>query len=310
MIKEEVQVSNSCENSQCPNCSKAGSNNIRKYGKTRTGVQRWQCKTCQMTWSSFELAQDRYNKSKTPVVLIENTHVEAFTEERLPQPSKLLPATLWLAFALSGIVLLLGTVILYTLVPLRSPGSIKPVKSDPTVQVVPTASNPVNPITPTCAATSPTSPTKNTSASGSICPSGSQQGNPIANPGFEEGTLDHWNCDPNDQMVTSPVYSGQHALKIVPTNNTTGECDQTIQVNPHTSYTLQAYVQGKFIYIGFKGGPIYFTASQNDTSYTLLSYTFMTKADSNLTIFVEGWYAQGVGYADDFSLKPASSEGN
>jgi chitinase len=192
-------------------------------------------------------------------------------------------------------------VILYNLVPLRSPGSIKPVKSNPTVQIVPTAANP---ITSTCAATSPTSPTKNTSASGSTCPSSSP--NPIANPGFEEGTLDHWNCDPNDQMVTSPVYSGQHALKIVPTNNTTGECDQTIQVNPHTSYTLQAYVQGKYIYIGFKGGPIYFTASQNDASYTLLSYTFTTGTDSNITIFVEGWYAQGIGYADDFSLKPAS----
>ena len=128
-MKEQVQASNACENSQCPYCSKAGSDNIRKYGKTRTGVQRWQCKTCQMTWTSFELAQDKHNKSKTPVTLIKSTHVETLPEERLPQPSKLLPPTLWLAFALSGVVLLLGTVILYTLAPLRSPGSIKPVKT-------------------------------------------------------------------------------------------------------------------------------------------------------------------------------------
>jgi len=107
-----------------------------------------------------------------------------------------------------------------------------------------------------------------------------------------------------------PVHSGRHALKIVPTNNTTGECDQTVEVKLNTAYTLQAYVQGKSVYIGFKGGPVYYSASQNDANYTLLTYTFTTGPDSNLTIFVEGWYGQKVGYADDVTLKSGSSEEN
>lgn len=81
--------------------------------------------------------------------------VEALPEGRHPQVSKPLPPTLWLAFALSGIVLLLGTVILYTLVPLRSPGSTGPVKSRLTV--VPTRTN-VNTPTGQAHITPPTQP--------------------------------------------------------------------------------------------------------------------------------------------------------
>jgi serine/threonine protein kinase len=47
-----THIESACENSQCPDYGKAGNGNIRKFGKTRRGVQRWQCKTCQTTWSS------------------------------------------------------------------------------------------------------------------------------------------------------------------------------------------------------------------------------------------------------------------
>jgi serine/threonine protein kinase len=47
-----TQIEGACENSQCPDYGKVGNGNIRKFGKTRRGVQRWQCKTCQTTWSS------------------------------------------------------------------------------------------------------------------------------------------------------------------------------------------------------------------------------------------------------------------
>src|SRR6266699_3957111 len=40
-----------CENSQCPDYGKVERDNIRKFGKTRKGTQRWQCKTCQATWT-------------------------------------------------------------------------------------------------------------------------------------------------------------------------------------------------------------------------------------------------------------------
>jgi len=137
-----------------------------------------------------------------------------------------------------------------------------------------------------------------------------QPGGPLANPGFETGTLDHWSCDAKDQVVTSPVHSGQFALEIVPTDSTLGECEQTVEVLPNTTYTLQAYLQGRFAFIGFKGGPVFYTAEQNDSNYTVLNYTFKTGSSTSLTIFVEGWYAQGVDYVDDFSLKPLLSDSN
>ncbi len=280
-----AQALSTCENSQCPDYGKVGGDNIRKFGKTRKGVQRWQCKTCRMTWSFSSMEakhhtgliplsdlvpnlpepieeivlkalakdpaeryaditiflralqivlllptsvstnslivapvtplprnmteplenteseapltahlferrkhmendyqaskvlaipnSDTYYANKTVAIPNSDTYyanktvaipnpdtyhtsqpitkpkinayrtkkdlVEALPEGRHPQVSKPLPPTLWLAFALSGIVLLLGTVILYTLAPLRSPGSTGPVKSRLTV--VPTGAN-------------------------------------------------------------------------------------------------------------------------------------------------------------------------
>jgi hypothetical protein len=75
--------------------------------------------------------------------------IETLPEGRRPQPSKPFAPTLWLAFALSGIALLLGTVVLYALVPSHSPGSSKHVNSSPTVKppmqitTVPTVKPPV-----------------------------------------------------------------------------------------------------------------------------------------------------------------------
>jgi len=233
-----VQAESFCENSQCPDCGKVGNDNIRKYGKNRRGEQRWQCKTCQMTWSFSSMWTKRHLKlavslsdlvpdlprpieevvlkamakdpsqryadishflraletasllppsvltsdppitpssntlvttltkplenreSEVPLVAppatrflgrtghvhnehndtrplvrsARDTYVEDFPAGRRSQPDKPFTPTLWLAFALSGMVLLLGTVILYALVPLRSPGSPHPGKSSLTAE--------------------------------------------------------------------------------------------------------------------------------------------------------------------------------
>jgi len=313
-----VQTPSSCENSQCPDYGKVGGDNIRKFGKTRKGVQRWQCKTCRMTWSfsSMEVKHhtgliplsdlvpnlpepieevvlkalakdpaeryanitillralqfvlllptsvstnslivspvtplprnmteplenteneapltvhlferrkhmendyqaskvlaipnpDTYHAEKTVAIPNSDTYhtsksitkpeinayrtkkdlAEALPEGRYPQVSKPLPPTLWLAFALSGIVLLLGTVILYTLVPLRSPGSTGPLKSRPTV--VPTRTN-VNTPTGQAHITPSTQPPVLISLTGSYV----DQTNQVYNL-TPEGTLDwvHW----------------------------------------------------------------------------------------------------------------------
>ncbi|HEY4032791.1 MAG TPA: hypothetical protein VGL94_02365 [Ktedonobacteraceae bacterium] len=108
-----------------------------------------------------------YNENKALMTPSGNPQAEALPKGKLPQQGKPLPTTLWLAFALSGIVLLLGTVVLYALVPLRAPGSTEPAKSSPTP------------------ATTPTSPTVQTSLTGSYA----EQTNQIYNL-TNEGTLD------------------------------------------------------------------------------------------------------------------------
>ena len=75
-----------------------------------------------------------------------DVHVEPLPRGRLPQPGKPVTPTLWLAFALSSIVLLMGTVMLYAFVPSRSPASSKHVKSS---SAVTTPKNPATPVIPT-----------------------------------------------------------------------------------------------------------------------------------------------------------------
>jgi len=246
----QAQVPRFCENSQCPDYGKVGRDNLRKFGKTRRGTQRWQCKTCQTTLTFSPMSAKRHTKlpvslsdlvpdlprpieavvlkamaqdpseryadvsqflkalqvasaspsyivsrsqvapsfgtfiatpteplekresevtlttqlseaasvtdllegshhgyngrngSKAAVTLAESTYVEAFSAGGLSRSGKQFTSPLWLAFALSGIVLLLGTVILYALVPLRSPGSSHPERSSPTVQLSVRAKSP------------------------------------------------------------------------------------------------------------------------------------------------------------------------
>jgi chitinase len=130
--------------------------------------------------------------------------------------------------------------------------------------------------------------------------------NLVSNPGFETGTLSGWSCDAGDIVVTSPVHSGSYALQVTPSSSTTGQCTQTISVQPNTAYTLSAYVDGPYAYIGVNG---YSTNWTSSSSYTQLSYSFTTSSStSSITIYVHGWYAQGNVYVDDVNLAgPAGS---
>lgn len=124
--------------------------------------------------------------------------------------------------------------------------------------------------------------------------------NLVTNPGFETGDLSGWNCDAGDTVASSPVHSGSHALQMNPSNSTTGQCTQTISVQANASYTLTAYVDGPYAYIGVDGYSDTWTTS---SSYTQLTYTFTTGAStSSVVIYVHGWYAQGNVYVDDVAL--------
>lgn len=154
--------------------------------------------------------------------------------------------------------------------------------------------------TPTQTSTPTPTPTPTQTSTPTPTPTPQPGGNLVTNPGFETGSLSGWNCDPNDAVVSTPVHSGSHALEVAPTGSTTGECDQTITVQPNHTYTLSAYVDGSYAYLGVQNGASNWTSSSN---YTLLSVTFTTSSSqTSITIYIHGWYAQGNVFADDFSL--------
>ncbi|BCL77752.1 chitinase [Ktedonobacteria bacterium brp13] len=151
--------------------------------------------------------------------------------------------------------------------------------------------------TPTPTPTQTSTPTPQPTITATPTPT---PGNLVSNPGFETANLSSWSCNSGDQVVTSPVHSGSHALQVTPTNSTTGECDQTINVQANHTYTLSAYVDGSYAYIGVQNGASNWTSSG---SYTKLGVTFTTSSSqSSITIYIHGWYAQGNVYVDDFSL--------
>jgi len=58
----QAQVPSFCENTQCPDYGKVRRENLRKFGKTRRGTQRWQCKTCQATLTFSPMSAKRHTK--------------------------------------------------------------------------------------------------------------------------------------------------------------------------------------------------------------------------------------------------------
>jgi hypothetical protein len=123
----------------------------------------------------------------------------------------------------------------------------------------------------------------------------------LANPGFESGAMTPWTAQPGDAVVASPVHSGTRAVQVSATASQTGEVNQAITLQPNHSYTLRAWVQGNFAFIGVSGGA---SASTwvSSASYAQLTVPFTTGASGAVTVFVHGWYSQGTVFADDFSI--------
>lgn len=125
-------------------------------------------------------------------------------------------------------------------------------------------------------------------------------GNLVTNASFETGNLSGWMCDSGDTVVTAPAHSGTHALQMTPSSSTTGQCTQTITVQANHTYMLSAYVNGPYAYLGVQSGTNTWTSS---SSYSKLSVSFTTSSSqTNVTIYVHGWYGQGNVYVDDVSL--------
>lgn len=122
----------------------------------------------------------------------------------------------------------------------------------------------------------------------------------VVNGGFESGALSPWSAA-GDAIVASPAHSGTHALQVVPSASATGEAAQNVTLTPNHTYTLTAWVQGNYAYVGVRGGA---TASAwtSSSGWTKLSVPFTTGASGAVTVYVHGWYGQSALYADDFTI--------
>ncbi|WP_042372579.1 glycosyl hydrolase family 18 protein [Streptacidiphilus neutrinimicus] len=137
--------------------------------------------------------------------------------------------------------------------------------------------------------------------------------NLLTNGDFETGGLTGWSCSALDSVVTSPVHGGTHALAGAASSSDDAQCTQTVAVQPNTAYTLSAYVQGAYVYLGATGtGVNASTWTPSNSGYGQLTTSFTTGASTtSVQVYTHGWYGQGTYYADDVSLTgPAGSGGS
>lgn len=130
--------------------------------------------------------------------------------------------------------------------------------------------------------------------------------NLVTNSGFESG-LSGWTCaNGSGAAVTSPVHSGSSALKATPSGLGNAQCTQTVSVRPNSTYTLSAFVQGSYVYLGATGtgaGGEPQTWTPSSSSYSQLSVGFTTGANTtSVTLYLHGWYGTPAYYADDITL--------
>ncbi|MFJ7148705.1 chitinase [Streptomyces sp. NPDC100445] len=129
--------------------------------------------------------------------------------------------------------------------------------------------------------------------------------NNVRNAGFESG-LANWTCTAGSgATVSSPAHGGTAALKATPAGQGTAQCTQPVAVKPNSTYTLSAWVQGGYSYLGVTGTGTtdVSTWTPDSSSWKQLSTTFTTGASTtSVTVYTHGWYGQAAYYADDVSV--------
>ncbi|MGW0336893.1 chitinase [Streptomyces sp. NPDC003011] len=136
-------------------------------------------------------------------------------------------------------------------------------------------------------------------------PSAAADVNNVKNAGFESGTAG-WTCSAGSgTTVASPAHGGSAALKATPAGQDNARCTQTVAVRPGSTYTLSAWVQGGYAYLGVTGtGTTDVSAwTPDSSSWKQLSTTFTTgSSTTSVTLYTHGWYGQAAYYADDVSV--------
>ncbi|MDH6568088.1 chitinase [Streptomyces sp. SAI-117] len=129
--------------------------------------------------------------------------------------------------------------------------------------------------------------------------------NNAKNAGFESG-LSNWTCSADSgTTVSSPVHGGSAALKATPAGQDNAKCVQTVAVKPNSTYTLSAWVQGGYAYLGATGTGTtdVSTWTPDSASWKQLTTTFTAgSSTTSVTVYTHGWYGQAAYFADDVSV--------
>ncbi|WP_433544191.1 chitinase (plasmid) [Streptomyces sp. CA-294286] len=127
--------------------------------------------------------------------------------------------------------------------------------------------------------------------------------NVAKNAGFESG-LANWTCTAGT-TVTTPVHGGTAALKATPAGQDHARCSQAVAVKPGATYTLSAWTQGGYAYLGASGTGTtdVSTWSPGSTGWKQLTTTFKAGPNTkSVTVYTHGWYGQAAYYVDDVSV--------
>ncbi|MFD0146071.1 MULTISPECIES: chitinase [unclassified Streptomyces] len=129
--------------------------------------------------------------------------------------------------------------------------------------------------------------------------------NVAKNAGFESGTA-NWTCTAGSgAAVSSPVRTGAGALRATPAGQDNARCSQVVTVKPNSTYTLSAWVQGGYTYLGATGTGTtdVSTWTPDSASWKQLTTTFTTGANTtSVTVYTHGWYGQAAYHVDDVSV--------
>ncbi|MEU1349361.1 glycoside hydrolase family 18 protein [Streptomyces sp. NPDC005776] len=128
----------------------------------------------------------------------------------------------------------------------------------------------------------------------------------LARNGTFEAGLTGWNCTAGSGVaVSTPVHGGTSALKATPAGSDNAKCSQTVTVKPGSTYTLSAWVQGSYVYLGAEGTGTtdVSTWTQSAGAWQKLTTTFKTGASTtSVKVYTHGWYGTPAYYADDLTL--------
>ncbi|RSN42547.1 chitinase [Streptomyces sp. WAC 04229] len=129
--------------------------------------------------------------------------------------------------------------------------------------------------------------------------------NNAKNAGFEAG-LSNWTCSANSgTTVSSPARTGSAALKATPAGQDNARCSQSVAVKPNSTYTLSAWVQGGYSYLGVTGTGTtdVSTWTPDSASWKQLTTSFTTgSSTTSVSVYTHGWYGQSAYHVDDLSV--------